>query len=149
MEITLTHVLLWILLIAASGVCIALVLYMGKLGKVTRTLDETLRETTVTMRELRESALPIVEKLDITVDALNAELLRVDGIITTFEQASDRMASTSETVTDFVNAPVDLVTGIANKVRRSWKERKAEHASAQPLYIPSQSPDDAPKASQE
>lgn len=142
MEITLTHVLLWILLIAASCVCIALVLYMSKLGKVTRTLDETLRETTTTMRELRENAMPIVEKLDITVDALNAELLRVDGIITVFEQASDRMASTSETVTDFVNAPVDLVTGIANKVRRTWKERKAEHASAQPIYIPSQSPED-------
>jgi hypothetical protein len=42
---------------------------------------KTLRQTQQTMADLRGRLLPLLEKADVTIDALNAELLRVDGIM--------------------------------------------------------------------
>ena len=61
------------------------------------------------------------------MDAFNAELLRVDAIVTQFEEVSDRVESTSTTVQDVANAPVEIVTDVADRVRRAWRTRKSAH----------------------
>lgn len=90
-----------------------------------------LREVVVTARSLRkltdtgnERLVPLLDKADVTIDAANAELLRIDAAITRFEEASVRVVAATGTLSDIVQAPAGIVTGVADKVRRAWKDRK-------------------------
>jgi len=69
--------------------------------------------------------MPLLDKVDVSVDALNAELLRIDAIVTQFEEISERVESTTRTVQDVANAPVEIVTDLADRVRRAWRGRKS------------------------
>lgn len=95
-----------------------------------------LLESVKTMRSLRvfaddmdARAVPLLEKADVTVDALNAELLRVDQIVSRVEEITDRVETTSRTVQEVANAPAEIVTDIAERVRRAWKRHQAEGAA--------------------
>lgn len=74
----------------------------------------------------RERLEPLLDKADVTVDAVNAELLRVDAIITRFEEAGERVSSASGTLSGIVHAPSEIVSEVADRVRRAWKDRKRE-----------------------
>ncbi len=88
---------------------------------------KTARSVRVLSDDLDARIVPLIDKLDVSVDAFNAELLRVDAIVTRFEEISDRVESTSKTVQDVANAPVEIVTDIADRVRRAWRTRKTAH----------------------
>lgn len=92
-------------------------------------------ETSRAMRSLKVLAddthvrlNPLLDKADVTVDAVNAELLRIDGIITRFEDAGERVSSASGTISGIVHAPTELVSEMALRVRRAWKDRHREAA---------------------
>jgi len=108
-----------VLLAVATVVCVAMVLVLREAAITMRSLKQFAEET-------RERLNPVLEKADVTVDALNAELLRVDAIITRFDDASQRVSSASGTISDIVNAPTDLVSNVALRVRRAWKSRRNE-----------------------
>lgn len=77
---------------------------------------KTLRQTQLTMEELRLQLLPLLEKADVTVDALNAELLRVDGIMTDIEGVSDAVSS----ATDIIRTPVGVVAGLGSRLAHAF-----------------------------
>ena len=109
-------VLLGVLIVAAIVVCgvgIWALLEGVKMARSVRSLSD----------DLDARIVPLLDKADVTVDALNAELLRVDVIVTRFEEISDRVESTSRTVQEVANAPVEMVTDFADRVRRAWKTR--------------------------
>jgi hypothetical protein len=115
-------VLLVVLIVVACVLCavgIWALIEAVKMAKSVRTLSNDL--------DIR--LVPLIEKADVTVDALNAELLRVDAILTRFEEISDRVETTSRTVQEVANAPVEIVTDIADRVRRAWKSRR--HSTAE------------------
>lgn len=76
--------------------------------------------------DLRTRLIPLAEKIDVTVDAVNAELYRVDLLLDRFEDASDRFVSASDTVSDLVSVPERLAEGLADRVRL-WNRRRQEH----------------------
>lgn len=114
-------VLLTVLLVLASLLCTVSVWTVVQAGRTSRSL-RTLAD------DLDARVIPLLEKADITVDALNAELLRVDGIVSRIEEITDRVESTSRTVQGVANAPAEIVTDIADRVRRAWKRRASETA---------------------
>ena len=77
---------------------------------------KTLRQTQLTMEELRLKLLPLIEKVDVTVDALNAELLRVDGIMTDIEGVSGAVSS----ATDIIRTPVGVVAGLGSRLAHAF-----------------------------
>ncbi len=92
------------------------------------------------MRELSEDThtrlVPLLEKADVTVDAINAELLRIDGIITTFEDSAERVSSASGTISGIVSAPADIVNDVATRVRSAWKDRRRHADTSPPADMP-------------
>ena len=86
------------------------------------------KSTRDTSDRLRERIVPLLDKLDITVDAANAELLRVDAVITRLEDATARVGAASETIAEIVHAPREAVGNIAEKVRQAWRNRKSAKA---------------------
>jgi hypothetical protein len=117
------NILLGVLLVAASVLC----------GVGIWALTEGVKTARSVRRlsdDLDARAVPLLDKADVTIDALNAELLRVDVIVTRIEEVTDRVESTSRTVQGVANAPGEIVTDIADRVRRAWKRRQSESAAS-------------------
>jgi hypothetical protein len=51
------------------------------------------------------------------LEAFNAELVRMGGVVTSLEEVSDRVNSTTRAVEDIVDAPAAAVSGIAGGIR--------------------------------
>ena len=110
-------VLLMVLIVVASVLCAVGIWALVEGVKTARSL-RSLSD------DLDARLMPLIDKSDVTVDAINAELLRVDAIVTRFEEISDRVETTSRTVQEVANAPVEIVTDLADRVRRAWNTRR-------------------------
>lgn len=116
------NVLIIVLLIAATAACLALI-WASRQTAATMVSVRSLAEDT------RTRLLPLLDKADVTVDAANVELLRIDAAITRFEEASVRVGAASSTLSGMVHAPADIVTGVAERVRHAWKDRRRTRES--------------------
>ena len=119
-----TTVLLIVLLVVATGTCGFVIWAVFELVK-------TLGSTRVLAEHLDASLIPLLSKADVTVDALNAELLRIDEIVTSIEEVTHRVSSTSRTVQEVANAPAEIVGGLAQRVRRLLMARRQRRAAAE------------------
>ena len=73
-----------------------------------------VRELLVAVEDVRVRLVPLLDKADVTVDALNAELLRVDAIVTQAEGVGEAVSTASE----FIRSPVNRTAqGIARFMR--------------------------------
>jgi len=115
-----------VLLIGGIFVVFALFSMLRNLSRLLQNSSDTMVEAEKAISELRGTLMPILEKIDVSVDALNAQLLRLDGILTAFEAATQKVTHTSEAVSGIVATPVDMVAGFTDKLRRGWKTRRAE-----------------------
>lgn len=87
-----------------------------------------LVETAKSMRSVRQLAddlderlVPMLDKADVTLDAVNAELLRIDGIVSTIEDVSDTVGTATNVVQGAVNAPAGLIVTMASQIRELWR----------------------------
>jgi hypothetical protein len=110
-------VLLTALLVFASTLCLAGVWAAVAAARAASSLKALADD-------LDARVVPLLEKADITIDAVNAELLRVDAIVSRIEDITDRVGSTSRTVQGVANAPAEIVTDLAERVRRAWKRHQ-------------------------
>jgi len=97
-----------------------------KTMRAARAASESLARTS---DEIRERAVPLLDKFDVTVDAVNVELLRVDAIISTVEEATERVSTASGTISGMVNAPGEIVNDVIGRVRRAWKDRRHDESA--------------------
>ncbi len=138
---TAVTVLTVILLVAATAACIA-VIWLAREAALSARSARQLTD------DVNARLTPLLEKADVTVDALNAELLRIDGVITRFEEAGERVGSVTSTVSEIVQAPTEIATGVAERIRQRWRTRKHETAErdAAEKYVVTETP--APETSE-
>jgi len=77
------------------------------------------RELHAATVEVREKFVPLADKADIALDLMNAELLRVDGIVSDIEQVSGAVSSASDVIRGPVNVVQKLGTGLARAFSRA------------------------------
>ena len=144
------NVLLIVLTVAGVIALVYLIRLLHSTRKVMDTTNDTVKEAQTTIREVRDTTVPILEKASVTVDAANAELLRLDALIGAVEEAGTKAISTVGAATELAQKPVDLLNSVTNKLRRGWKERQAsaqdtkisrdaENKAAQDVEVPSSS----------
>lgn len=128
--------------LASLGVVAVIVLIrtLGQFGQtaealtdIVGTLKETAQSATATSDEaraavsdIRHQVAPTLVKLDVAVDAVNANLLRLDSIMGDIESTTGQVANASNAVSHLANAPVEAVANLAERFRKAWKVRKAE-----------------------
>lgn len=100
-----------VLAVAATALCVVGVVVLLDALKTSRSLR-------VLADDLDVRLVPLIEKADVTLDAINAEMLRVDGIVTRFEEVSDTVSSASSVVREAANAPSIAVNAIGTGLRR-------------------------------
>lgn len=65
--------------------------------------------------DLHARLVPLIDKADVSLDAVNAEILRLDGIVTDIEEVSGAVSS----ATEMIRTPVDAIAGIGGRIARS------------------------------
>jgi uncharacterized protein YoxC len=118
-----TTALLAVLIVVATVLCGVAIWALTETVKTARSLRQLVVDLDVRL-------VPLLDKADITVDAMNAELLRIDQIVTRVEEVTERVSDTSRVVQEVANAPGEIVNDLAERVRRAWKTRKHPHPQA-------------------
>jgi uncharacterized coiled-coil DUF342 family protein len=143
--VSVTTALLTVLLVFASALC----------GVGIWALTESVKTARSARRladDLDERLVPLLDKADVTVDAMNAELLRIDQIVTRVEEVTDRVSDTSRAVQEVANAPGEIVNDLADRVRRAWKTRKQPHRESAEAVVadePESEPSEPPSAEED
>lgn len=84
------------------------------MGIVNSFIDETRRET-----------IPLMTRLQTTMDHLNTELERVDGILTAAKSMSDKVNSMTKVAQELVTSPLVKMTSLLRgfaKTTKKWRE---------------------------
>jgi hypothetical protein len=101
------QVVLYVFLIVLSGIGVWAMVELIATARSTRRLTD----------ELGETLPPLIRRVDGTLDAVNAEIERVDGVVSQFEEASENVVATTRAASDIAGAPAAAVAGIADKTR--------------------------------
>ncbi len=76
--------------------------------------------------DVRVETIPLITRLQTTMDHVNNELDRVDGILTAVESMSERANSATKVVQEVVTSPLVKAIGVgagAGKAYSKWKRR--------------------------
>lgn len=73
---------------------------------------------------------PLMERVNLTMDAANLEIMRVDEILEDVSSITNKLAGTTATVNDIANVPLNAVNSVTNRVRSVFKSRSASATSA-------------------
>lgn len=85
-------------------------------------LVRSLTAVTAAVTAIRDRLVPLLDKADVTVDALNAELLRLDAIVTQAEEVGEAVTHAGE----FIRSPLNKAAeGVARFARRFAGRRGA------------------------
>ncbi len=109
-------VILIVVAIVALGVVIyALVEAVGTMRAVRRVAEDL------------ETRMPsLIDKADVAVDAFNAEMLRLDGIIDQVEDVTIRVSRTATLVQEVANVPAAAANVASERLRTVWNRMKRE-----------------------
>ncbi len=106
-----------VLIIAAIAACCVAIYALVELVK-------TLRSVRSLSDELGRTLPPVIEKADAATDALNAELVRVDGIVSQFEDVADRVIHTASVVQEAAQVPATAMYAASERIREIWRRVK-------------------------
>ena len=123
-----------IALLALAVVLVYVVLLLKRTNsmidkQVTPMLDDA-KAMTESLKPAIEQIDPLMERINLTMDAANLEIMRVDEIMQDVSVITDQLASTSTTVNEITNVPLNAVNGVASKVRGVFKNRSASSTSS-------------------
>jgi hypothetical protein len=78
-----------------------------------------VRDMQAAVEDVRVRLVPLLEKADVTIDAANVELLRLDAIVSQAEGVTDAVSTASE----FIRSPVNTAAQGVARVIRSFGKR--------------------------
>ncbi|MDR3628107.1 MAG: DUF948 domain-containing protein [Ignavibacteriaceae bacterium] len=114
-----------ILLISASVLCIALVVFLSRISKTVKEIEIEIKELTFEMKPLFASAMNLSEKLNQLSDFVDDQLLVTNNIITKVSDVVDTVLNFEEKLRSGLEGPVlDFVKGfsaISNGISTFWK----------------------------
>lgn len=83
------------------------------------TVVRAVRDVQAAVEEVRARLVPLLDKADVTVDAANAELLRLDAIVSQAEDVTGAVSTAGE----FIRSPVNAAAQSVARAIRSFGKR--------------------------
>lgn len=108
---------------------IELSLAVRKTKKVVVDLKDQLDPTLANVEKITTEIPPMMEHLQLTIDAANLEVLRVDEILSDVADMTNAANKAIGTVDAVANAPVELVNALASKIRGKFGGKDASSES--------------------
>ena len=123
-----------IALLALAALFVYLVLLVKRTNammdnQIVPILDDT-KAITESLKPALAQTDPLMERINLTLDATNLELMRLDEIMEDVSVITDKLADTTTTVNEITNVPLSAVNGVASKFRGVFKNRSASSTSA-------------------
>ena len=70
-----------------------------------------------------------MDRVAVTVDAVNLEVMRLDGILGDVSEMTEKGAKVVSSIDGVTSAPMDIVNSVADKVRRRFGPKNASQES--------------------
>lgn len=106
---------------------------IANVERITTELEPAVQNVKAITAQLEPSIAkvdPLLDRVTLTVDAANLEIMRVDQILEDVTQVTGSITNTLDTVDAVTNAPLELVSSVTDKVRSAVKPRAASRESA-------------------
>ncbi|PKQ28647.1 MAG: hypothetical protein CVT63_01670 [Candidatus Anoxymicrobium japonicum] len=87
-------------------------------------LVKTMGITNRFINDVRVETIPLMTRLQTTMDHVNTELERVDGILTALESMSQKANSATKVVQEVVTSPIVKVLGIGAGAGKAFRKMK-------------------------
>lgn len=110
---------------------VELALTVRKTKNVVTDIKKQIDPTLANVEQITTDIQPMMDHVQLTIDAANLEIMRVDEIladVTTITNTASKAAGAVDTVT---SAPVELVNSIAGKIRAKFGGKEASAESVQ------------------
>jgi uncharacterized protein YoxC len=114
--------------IAALIAAVAFVLLVGLVAVPILKLGRTLDEATLAIRKAHEGVQPLLTGAGTTVDHVNKELERVDGIAANAQAVSSNAAALTSLFASTLGGPVVRVAAFSYGVRKAAQRRRRTEA---------------------
>lgn len=99
---------------------------LESVNRITTDLEPTVKridEMTAQLEPAVAKVDPLVDRVTLTVDAANLEIMRVDQILEDVTQVTGALSNTVDAVDSVASAPLELVTSVTDKVREKlWPQ---------------------------
>lgn len=97
-------------------------------GQVKASL-ENVEEITASLKPVAAKIDPLVERVSLTVDAANLEIMRLDRILEDVGEVTDGMSNAVTAIDAVTSAPREVVASVSSRVRDAFKPRRASDES--------------------
>ncbi|HEV7655509.1 MAG TPA: DUF948 domain-containing protein [Mycobacteriales bacterium] len=114
----------WAAIIAAIAFGVLVLLLSVPILKLGRTLDET----TLAIRKAHEGAQPLLTSAQTTMDQVNRELERVEGITQNAQAVTSNAAALSSVFATTLGGPAIKVAAFSYGIRRAAQNRRKAEA---------------------
>ena len=105
---------------------------LESVNRVTTDLEPTVKSIERMTAQLEPAVAkvdPLVDRVTLTVDAANLEIMRIDQILEDVSQITDSVSSAVDTVDTVTSAPLELVSSVTDKVRAKMHPHAASKES--------------------
>jgi uncharacterized protein YoxC len=125
---TLTSFFYILLLVSASGLCIALIIYLKSITKSIKGLESDVKNLTEEIKPLLDSTLRLSEKLNQISEDIKEPVRTVNTIVENVKNRVDKILELEEKVRggfeDSVNGLIRNLSAVVNGVTTFWKAYK-------------------------
>jgi len=122
---TLTSVFYILLLISATGLCVALIIYLNRITKSIKELESNVRNLTTEIKPLLESILRLSEKLYQLSEDLKEPVQTAKTVIENVKNHVDKILELEAKIRggfeDSVNGLIRNLSAVVNGVSTFWK----------------------------
>jgi uncharacterized protein YoxC len=87
-------------------------------------LVKTMGIVNLFLNDVRVETIPLMKKFGTTVDHVNTELDRVDGILTAAESMAEKANSATKVVSEVVTSPIVKIIGVSAGLGRAYTKFK-------------------------
>lgn len=126
-----TSVFLIILLISASALCIALIVYISRITKSINKIEKKISDLTTDLNPLINSARDLSDKLATLTDEINSQIYLSKEVVNNVKDSVDKIISFEENIRRGLEEPVmgllKNLSAIFNGVNSFWSTYKNQH----------------------
>lgn len=115
---------------------IELIMMIRRTREAVKEAKKSLDVAVTDMNQITEELMPALKKVDplmdrvsLSVDAINLEILRVDEIIEDMKVMTGTASKATKSIDTITSAPVDFVTDVTKKIRRRFGPKVASSES--------------------
>lgn len=115
--------------IALIWFVVELAITIKKARSVVVDVQKQIEPTLDNVQQLTDDAKPLVERVSLTVDAVNLEIMRIDEILQDVDSITGTASKAVTTVDNVTSAPLDLMNSLTQKVRDKLSPKRASDIS--------------------